>query len=128
MEVSKEVKHFNEIPTKNEKLIKWVYERCAGTIDAEEMAIGYMPKAGDIDLNGLEEEVTAEDMRELLSVAVTGWKNEMESIEEHYARFGDKLPQELTDQLNALKNRLNKSGQKGPCGARTNRPDAPVAF
>ena len=46
-------------------------------------------------------------MKELLSVDVAGWKNEMESIKEHYARFGDKLPQELTDQLNALKERLN---------------------
>jgi GTP-dependent phosphoenolpyruvate carboxykinase len=63
----------------------------------------YMPKADDIDLNGLEEEVTAEDMRELLSVEVDGWKNEMMSIKEHYARFGDRLPQELIDQLSALK-------------------------
>ena len=45
-------------------------------------------------------------MRKLLSVEVAGWRNEMESIKEHYARFGDKLPQELTNQLNALKEPL----------------------
>ena len=41
---------------------------------------------------------------------VAGWKNEMESVKELYARFGDKLPQELTDQLSALKRRLDRFG------------------
>ena len=79
----------------------------ANVIDAEKTAIGYMPKSGDIDLNGLEKEVTAESMQELLSLDVAGWKNEVESIEEHYARFGDKLPGELNTQLSALKKRLD---------------------
>ena len=66
-----------------------------------------MPKVGDIDLNGLEQAVLAKSMKELLSVDVAGWKIENESIKKHYARFGNKLPQELTDQLSALKKRLN---------------------
>ena len=67
-----------------------------------------MPKADDINLNGLEKEVSVEDMRELLYVDVAGWKTEMESIKKLYSHFGDKLPQELTNQLSALKKRLNK--------------------
>ena len=92
----------------NSRVLKWVFERCAGTVDAEETAIGYMPKAGDINLNGLEKEITAESTNELLSLDVAGWKNEVESITEYSARFGDKLPKELTDQLSALKKRLDR--------------------
>ena len=94
----------------NSRVLKWVFERCAGTIDAKKTAIGYMPKVHDIDLNGLEKEVSAEDMRELLSVDVAGWKIEMESIKELYSRFGNKLPQELTNHLSALKKRLKNFG------------------
>jgi phosphoenolpyruvate carboxykinase (GTP) len=42
----------------------------------------------------------------LTEISVSIWKNEIESIREHYARFGDKLPPELADQLSALKKRL----------------------
>jgi len=49
-------------------------------------------------------------MRELLYMDVAGWKIEMESIKELYSRFGDKLPHELTNQLRALKKRLNNFG------------------
>ena len=78
--------------------------------EAKKTAIDYIPKADDIDLDGLEEEVSAEDMRELLYMDVAGWKIEMESIKELYSRFGDKLPHELTNQLRALKKRLNNFG------------------
>ena len=71
-----------------------------------------MPKADDINLNGLEKEVSVEDMRELLSVDVAGWKTEMESIKELYSHFGDKLPQELTNQPCALKSALTSKAKK----------------
>ena len=93
----------------NSRVLEWVFGRCAGTVDAKKTAIGDTPKADDIDFNGLEEEVTAEDMRELRSVDAAGWKIEMESIKELYSRFGAKLSLELTNQLSALKKRLNKN-------------------
>jgi len=37
---------------------------------------------------------------------VEAWLNEIPGIEEHYAQFGDRLPQELRDELNQLKERL----------------------
>jgi len=45
-------------------------------------------------------------LEQLLSVNNEEWKNELPGIEEHYERFGDRLPKELTEQLDALKKRL----------------------
>ena len=48
------------------------------------------------------------DMEELLALYVEGWKKEVASIREHYAKFGDKMPKELIAQLDALEARLAK--------------------
>jgi phosphoenolpyruvate carboxykinase (GTP) len=89
----------------NSRVLKWVFERCQGTIDAEKTAIGLMPRASDIELTGLAD-VSASDMQELLSVDKGEWLNEVASIKEHYAKFGSKLPGALADQLAALERRL----------------------
>ena len=52
----------------------------------------------------------AEGMKELRSVEIAGWKNEMESVKELFASFGNKLPKELNDQLSVLKKRLERFG------------------
>jgi phosphoenolpyruvate carboxykinase (GTP) len=53
------------------------------------------------------EGVTAEDMQELLKVDLERWKTEIGDIEHnHYPKFGKKLPNELNNQLNALRKRL----------------------
>jgi len=92
----------------NSRVLEWVFERCEGTAEARETAIGYMPTPDAIDRAGLEE-VTDADMEELLSVDRDGWLKEVGLIKEHYARFGDRLPRELRSQLAALEERLARS-------------------
>ena len=53
-----------------------------------------------IDTAGLD--VSAADMAELLKVNKSEWLQEVESIKEHYAKYGSKLPAELANQLKAL--------------------------
>jgi phosphoenolpyruvate carboxykinase (GTP) len=89
----------------NSRVLKWVFERCAGSIEAEKTAIGMMPRAADIDLTGLSD-VTAADMKDLLTINRNEWEQEVVSIKEHFARFGATLPSELRDQLVALEQRL----------------------
>ncbi len=89
----------------NSRVLKWVVERCAGKIDAEKTAIGYMPKVGDIDTTGLSD-VSDADMKELLSIDKDRWLAEVESVKAHYATFGEKLPAELAKQLEALEARI----------------------
>ncbi len=86
----------------NLRALEWILGRCDGTADAVETPIGYVPKAEDIDLEGLEDEVTPETLKELLKVDPAQWKAEVADIKTHYAKFGDKLPQELRDCLAKL--------------------------
>ena len=88
----------------NSRVLEWVFERCAGRGAAAETPIGLLPTASAIPTEGLA--VSAADMAELLRVDVDEWRDELPSLEEHYATFGDRLPAELTDQLEALRKRL----------------------
>ncbi len=93
----------------NSRILKWVFERCNGTADAVETAIGYMPTLDGIDFSGLD--MSEEDIAALLRVDTDGWLSELPGIEEYYATFGDHLPEELTHQVNALRERLEDSKQ-----------------
>ena len=88
----------------NSRVLEWVFERCSGRGAAVETPIGLLPTASAIPTEGLD--VPAADMAELLRVDVDEWRDELPSIEQHYAKFGDRLPAELTDQLEALRKRL----------------------
>lgn len=90
----------------NSRVLKWVFEQCDGVGKAEKTALGYMPTADAIDLSGMEDKVTPENMAELLRVDKDAWLKEVELIKEHYAKFGDKMPQELKDEFEALQKRL----------------------
>ena len=88
----------------NSRVLKWIFERTEGTGKAVKTAIGYMPTVDALDLNGLD--VSAEDMRELLRLDKEEWLAEVESIKEHYAKYG-RMPAELQNQLKALEERVN---------------------
>ena len=88
----------------NIRVIKWIFGRVEGSVDADTAAIGYLPKPSDIDtkgLNGVEN-----NLPELLKVDKNEWHTELALIKEHYDKFGNKLPVELQKQLNRLVERL----------------------
>ena len=88
----------------NSRVLKWIFERTENKGKFQDTEIGYMPTVDAIDRpTG----VTEADMKELLSVDKDGWKAEIESIKEHYSKFGNKLPKELNDQLSALEKRFS---------------------
>lgn len=89
----------------NSRVLAWIFDRCDNIDNAIETEIGFMPKPGAISTEGLN--VSPEVMKELLTVDKAGWKNEITDIrEKHYPKFGNKLPRELKDELDALENRL----------------------
>jgi phosphoenolpyruvate carboxykinase (GTP) len=90
----------------NIRVLKWIFERLEGTTEAVETPIGFVPKKGDIDISGLTG--VAEKMDEILKVDKTEWLAECDLIAEHQAKFGDKLPIEMTQQFESLKARLIK--------------------
>lgn len=89
----------------NSRVLKWIFERCNGKAAAKETAIGFMPEPTDIDRP---EGVSLADMEAMLSVDKEGWMKELQSIREHYAKFGDHLPKELSDELATLEDRISK--------------------
>ena len=91
----------------NSRVLKWIVERVTGKAEAVETPLGYLPASGAIDTNGLD--VTEEQMAELLNVDAEEWLREIDSIREHYARFGDRLPTALSEELEALETRLRES-------------------
>ena len=85
----------------NSRVIEWIFGRCDGENDAVRTAIGMLPAPGAIDTAGLN--VSESAMSALLTIDPKDFAPEVEAIEEHYARFGAKLPPALAAQLAAMK-------------------------
>ena len=92
----------------NSRVLAWVFRRCEGQADAVQTPIGLVPPVGPggIDIDGLD--VTAETMAKLLEVDADEWRGQLPQMHEHYSEFGDKLPQKLHAELDALEQRLRR--------------------
>jgi len=88
----------------NSRVLEWVFERCNGGGVAEETPIGYVPGPGGIRAEGLD--VAPADLVELTRVDRDEWAAEVPLIVESYAKFGDRVPQGLRDELEGLRRRL----------------------
>ena len=91
----------------NMRVIEWILKRCDGKVDARESAIGYLPHPEDICILELEG-VTRETVEELLLVDAASWLLDVENIKKFYAQVGDRVPNELLAELDALEIRLKK--------------------
>ena len=76
----------------NMRVLLWILDRCAGKVDADECAIGYVPKPEDIDIKDLD--MTVDDVKALLTIDKDVWLEDVENIKEYFAQFGDMLPKE----------------------------------
>jgi phosphoenolpyruvate carboxykinase (GTP) len=88
----------------NSRVLEWVFRRCEGTAEAVETPIGLLPAEGEINTDGLE--ISDQAMADLLSVDTELVKAQLPQVQEHLAKFGDKLPAEVSAQLEALEARL----------------------
>ena len=88
----------------NLRVLLWILARCNGQVDAVETAIGYVPNPEDIDLEG--SGIDLDTLKGLLSIDKDSWTTEVADIEKHLAQF-DKLPEEIKNQYEALKKRIN---------------------
>lgn len=93
----------------NSRVLKWVFERCAGKGDVVETPIGNLPTLDALDFDGLDMDDNA--IAQLLRVEVDGWLKEIPLIKEYYAQFGSHLPDELLDEVEQLQQRLQQAKQ-----------------
>ena len=88
----------------NSRVLKWAIERIEGKAAATETAIGYVPTADALDIEGLDAPLA--DIEAALEVDPEEWKAELPLIEEWFEKVGDRLPTSLRDELEAMKLRL----------------------
>src|SRR5579862_3297100 len=90
----------------NSRVLAWIFRRCDGEAEAVETAVGLVPATGEggIPLDGLD--ISQETIEKLLAVDHEEWRQQLPQMREHYARFGDRLPEELRAQMKALEERL----------------------
>ncbi|MBP3300175.1 MAG: phosphoenolpyruvate carboxykinase (GTP) [Clostridia bacterium] len=93
----------------NMRVLMWILARCDGTVDAVETPIGYMPKAEDINIEGLD--IDLDTVKGLLSVDNDLWLEDAKGLREFYNKIdavGNRMPKELWNQLDAFEARLSK--------------------
>ena len=88
----------------NSRVLKWVFERLTGNASADKTAIGFLPAANSLDVNGLN--IGTAELEAITSLDAAGWRDAVPQIREHYAIFGDRLPAKLHDSLNSLESAL----------------------
>jgi len=91
----------------NSRVLAWVFRRCEARGEAVDTPVGLVPPVGEggIDISDLD--ISEETMARVLEVDPEAWRDQLPQVHEHYARFGDRLPQELRRQLEELERRLN---------------------
>ena len=90
----------------NMRVLDWILNRCEGKVDARETAIGYVPYAKDINIEGLD--IDVDTIEGLLSVDKASWLEDVENIKAFYEQVGDRVPKTMYDELDALEARLSK--------------------
>ncbi len=89
----------------NSRVLEWVFRRCDGEGETVETPIGLVPAEGELDLDGVE--VSDQAMHELLTVDSDLVRDQLPQVEEFLDQFGDRLPDAIRSQLEALRRRLD---------------------
>jgi phosphoenolpyruvate carboxykinase (GTP) len=91
----------------NLRVLRWIIDRCKGTAKARDTAIGHLPNAADLDLQGLDIAPAAID--ELLAVSPGLWREEFTGIEKYFGEFGGRVPAPLAGELKDSLRRVHSS-------------------
>jgi len=88
----------------NSRVLKWIFERCDHKVGATSTPIGNVPNPRDLDVSGLH--LKTDTLKELTKVDINAWLTETIGIHEYYKTIGEKLPSQMTQELNHLEKRL----------------------
>jgi len=89
----------------NLRVLEWILDRCNGQVEAEQTAIGYIPKPGDLDLNGLN--ISEAAINKLLAIDKKSWIAELDGVSKFFKQFQKDLPEELWSEYESLKERIS---------------------
>jgi phosphoenolpyruvate carboxykinase (GTP) len=91
--------------SENMRVLKWIIDRCSGRAGAEETPLGWVPRAEDFDLVGMEG-FSPEKLNEAQTISVDEWKKEILEEDELMFQLHDSMPKELIFQRELLVARL----------------------
>lgn len=92
----------------NSRVLKWIVDRIEHKAGGQDTPIGIVPKAEDLDLDGLD--ASSDEVVQALAVNAAEWREELPQIEEWFEFVGEKLPTGVRDEFEALKQRLSEAG------------------
>jgi phosphoenolpyruvate carboxykinase (GTP) len=107
----------------NARVLKWIAERLDGKAEAKDTPIGRVPAKTALDIDGIS--IADEALDILLGVDLDVWEEEASLIPAHYETFGDRLPQRLWDEHDALLDRLSAARPGRPRLAAAGGPSGP---
>jgi phosphoenolpyruvate carboxykinase (GTP) len=88
----------------NLRVLRWIADRCEGKASAVETPIGYLPRAEDLDVRGLNIDSTT--LQTLLSIDPTAWRQEIESIGKYLDEYKERVPDALRKQQKDVTQKL----------------------
>jgi len=88
----------------NMRVLKWIFERCAGQADAVETPLGFVPRYGDLDWTGFD--FRPNEFSTVMRVDVDQWERELNSHDAFFGRLGAKKPQALMSERDRLAGRM----------------------
>jgi len=94
----------------NLRVLEWIIERCEGRAGAHESPIGFLPNPEDLNTTDLD--ISPDALEALTSINREQWREEMASIGEYLDTYGDRLPEALRRQQQAIAAELSKSTYK----------------
>ena len=89
----------------NMRVLKWIVDRCHARADAEESALGWVPKPDSLDLAGLSN-FTPARFEQVQAIHADEWRREIMMHEELFIKLHTRLPKELIFQRELLLARL----------------------
>jgi phosphoenolpyruvate carboxykinase (GTP) len=95
----------------NMRVLKWIVDRARGRVGGEESLFGWVPKAGDLDLSGLN--VSPDRVDAATHIDVQEWRNELESQNEFFEKLGDSMPRAMRLQRDLLVERARSVREPG---------------
>src|SRR4029079_13032809 len=94
----------------NLRVMEWIIKRCSGAVDAQESAIGNLPRPADLNLRGVD--VSESTMQELLAVLPAAWRKETADMREYLKEFGARSPAEMAAEIAAIETRLGQASSQ----------------
>ncbi len=91
----------------NMRVLKWMLDRVEGRVAAQETLMGWLPREGDLDMQGIES--SQADVTAAMKVDLGEWKQELESQAQWFEQIGETMPKTLRLQRDMLLERVTQA-------------------